>query len=223
MMLLGLAVAHRVVSAGTLGTASAIRHLVGGGFLGVIAMIAIYLATLAADVVNDYTGSLSIQAAGLRVRRPVVAALNGGAAFALSAWFLYGSGALYNKVENLLLFFTYWISAWLGVVIVDWVRRKGRVNTAELQDFAGLRWSAPALIASWPASPARSRSPTRQPALTSSLPTPVSRTSSATSGWPAARGRPRVHRRVRRRRDPVRRAPAHPGHLGPSRAGGRAR
>jgi purine-cytosine permease-like protein len=34
------------------------------GALGVLAMIAIYLATLAADIVNDYTGSLSLQAAG---------------------------------------------------------------------------------------------------------------------------------------------------------------
>ena len=56
-------------------------------------------------------------------------------------------GALYNKVEDLLLFFTYWISAWLGVVVVDWVRRRGRVCVAELRDFGKLRWSAPALIA----------------------------------------------------------------------------
>jgi nucleobase:cation symporter-1, NCS1 family len=147
MMLLGLSVAQRVASAGTLGTSAAIRDLVGGGFLGVVAMIAVYLATVAADVVNDYTGSLSLQAAGITLRRPVIAAINGLAAFAFSAWFLYGRGALYNKVENLLLFFTYWISAWLGVVIVDWIRRKGRVNTAELQNFTGLKWSAPALIA----------------------------------------------------------------------------
>lgn len=147
MMLLGLSVANRVLSAGTLGTATAIRDLVGGGFLGGIAMVAIYLATVAVDVVNDYTGSLSLQAAGLGIRRPVLAAINGAAGFGLSAWFLYGSGTLYNKAENLLLFFTYWISAWLGVVVVDWIRRKGRVNPAELQDFNRLRWSVPALIA----------------------------------------------------------------------------
>ena len=34
------------------------------GALGVLAMIAIYLATVAADIVNDYAGSLSLQAAG---------------------------------------------------------------------------------------------------------------------------------------------------------------
>lgn len=147
MMLLGLSVAHRVTSAGTIGTGSAIRNLMGGGALGVLAMIAIYLATVAADVVNDYTGSLSLQAAGITVRRPVIALINGAAAFGFSAWFLYAPGALYDKVENLLLFFTYWISAWLGVVVVDWVRRRGQGCVAELPDFGRLRWSAPALIA----------------------------------------------------------------------------
>lgn len=147
MMLLGLSVARRVESAGTIGTASAIRDLMGGGVLGAIAMIAIYLATVAADIVNDYTGSLSLQAAGITIRRPVIAFINGAAAFGFSAWFLYAPGALYDKVENLLLFFTYWISAWLGVVVVDWVRRHGRVDLTVLQHFGHLRWSIPALIA----------------------------------------------------------------------------
>jgi nucleobase:cation symporter-1, NCS1 family len=79
MMLLGLSVALRVVNAGTIGTASAIRDLMGGGALGVLAMIAIYLATVASDVVNDYTGSLSLQAAGITVGRPAIALINGAA------------------------------------------------------------------------------------------------------------------------------------------------
>jgi len=33
------------------------------------------------------------------------------------------------------------------VVVVDWVRRRGRVCVAELRDFGKLRWSALALIA----------------------------------------------------------------------------
>jgi purine-cytosine permease-like protein len=109
------------------------------GALGVLAMIAIYLATVAADIVNDYAGSLSLQAAGITVRRPAIALINSAAAFGFSAWFLYVPGALYDKVENLLLFFTYWISAWLGVVVVDWVRRRGRVCVAELRDFGKLQ------------------------------------------------------------------------------------
>jgi purine-cytosine permease-like protein len=66
MMLLGLAVARKVAGAGTLGIATAIRDLVGGDFLGAIALVAIYLAAVAVDVVNDHAGSLSVQAAARR-------------------------------------------------------------------------------------------------------------------------------------------------------------
>jgi len=151
------------------------------GALGVLAMIAIYLATVAADIVNDYAGSLSLQAAGITVRRPAIALINSAAAFGFSAWFLYVPGALYDKVENLLLFFTYWISAWLGVVVVDWVRRRGRVCVAELRDFGKLRWSALALIAFVAGSPPRSHSPTPPPGMTSPPATRRSRTWPATS------------------------------------------
>jgi purine-cytosine permease-like protein len=58
-----------VAGAGTLGIATAIRDLVGGDFLGVIALVAIYLAAVAVDVVNDYAGSLSVQAAARRQAR----------------------------------------------------------------------------------------------------------------------------------------------------------
>ncbi|MCL4312609.1 MAG: cytosine permease [Actinobacteria bacterium] len=147
MELLGLTVAHRVISAGTLGTASTIWDLMGKGGFAVIAMIAIYLATVAVDVVNDYTGSLSLQAAGIHLRRPYVAFINATCAFALSAWFLYAKGALYDKVENLLLFFTYWISAWLGIVVVDWIRRKGSVHVGELSSWQRLHWNWASIIA----------------------------------------------------------------------------
>src|SRR5579875_2303364 len=188
MMLLGLSVAQRVVNAGTIGTSAAIRDLMGGGVLGVIAMIAIYLATVAADVVNDYTGSLSLQAAGITIRRPVIALINGAAAFGFSAWFLYAPGALYDKVENLLLFFTYWISAWLGVVVVDWVRRRGRVDPLlQHHRWLQLRRQPPGIPASRRVLRVR----------------------------PAAPGRPWVHRGVRGRGDPVLGTAAPAGYLGP--------
>ena len=55
---------------------------------------------------------------------------------------VYAPGTLCDEVENLLLFVTYWISAWLGVVVVDWVRCRGRVCVTELRDFGRLRWRA---------------------------------------------------------------------------------
>jgi len=102
---------------------------------------------VAVNALNDYTGSLSLQAAGLRIRRPVAAVVTGIASFALSMWFLYGSASLPNKAENFLLFIVYWISAWLGIVVVDWIRRRGRVDTARLGSLATLHSGVAAMVA----------------------------------------------------------------------------
>ncbi len=147
MELLGLAVAGKVLAGGTLGTSATIRDLMGPTVLGWIGLVAIYLGTVAVNAVNDYTGSLSLQAAGVRLARPVAAGLTGLASFGLSLWFLYGSESLPNKAENFLLFLVYWISAWLGVVTVDWIRRKGRVNVTAISDFSRLPAGIPALVA----------------------------------------------------------------------------
>src|SRR5438034_269164 len=118
MEILGLAVAGKILDLGTIGTSVAIRDFIGVG-LGQVALIAIYLGTVAVNALNDYTGSLSVQAAGIRIRRPVAAFATGVASFALSLWYLYGSASLPDKAENFLLFIVYWISPWLGVVAVD--------------------------------------------------------------------------------------------------------
>ena len=48
----------------------AINDLMGGGsILAIVAMVAIVLGTIAVNAMNDYTGSLSLQAAGVRVKR----------------------------------------------------------------------------------------------------------------------------------------------------------
>src|SRR6266511_266659 len=146
MEILGLAVAGKILDLGTIGTAVAIRDFIGAG-LGQIALIAIYLGTVAVNALNDYTGSLSVQAAGIRIRRPVAAFITGVASFGLSLWYLYGSESLPNKAENFLLFIVYWISPWLGIIAVDWFRRRGRVDTGRLMDLKSLRSGAPAGIA----------------------------------------------------------------------------
>jgi len=146
MEVLGLAVAAKILALGTIGTAVAIRDFIGSG-LGQIALIAIYLGTVAVNALNDYTGSLSLQSAGIRIRRPVAAFVTGVASFALSLWYLYGSSSLPDKAENFLLFIVYWISPWLGVVAVDWIRRRGRIDTGRLMSLKSLHSGAPAVIA----------------------------------------------------------------------------
>ena len=54
-------------------TVHQIYALLGGGLVGAIAMIAIFFGTVAVNAMNDYTGSLSLQAAGLKVWRPASA------------------------------------------------------------------------------------------------------------------------------------------------------
>jgi nucleobase:cation symporter-1, NCS1 family len=54
---------------------------------------------------------------------------------------------LLGKIENILLFLSYWIAPWAAVVLADWRLRRGRVNTARLVDFSRLHNGAMALIA----------------------------------------------------------------------------
>ncbi|MDQ2966102.1 MAG: cytosine permease, partial [Chloroflexota bacterium] len=62
---LGLLVADKSTGPGV-GT---INTILGGGLLGALAMIAIAIGTVAVNAMNDYTGSLSLLAAGVKVRR----------------------------------------------------------------------------------------------------------------------------------------------------------
>ena len=63
-------------------TAAGVRTLMGGGFLGVLALIAIVFGAIASNSMNDYTGSLAFQALGARVKRPIIAAVVAVLAFA---------------------------------------------------------------------------------------------------------------------------------------------
>jgi nucleobase:cation symporter-1, NCS1 family len=84
------------------------------------------------NAMNDYSGSLALQAAGFRVRRPVVAVIVTVLAFFLTLWL--NTGDLATKFENVLLFITYWIPPFAAIQIVDWWRKRGVMN---VQDVVG--------------------------------------------------------------------------------------
>jgi NCS1 family nucleobase:cation symporter-1 len=67
-------------------TAAGVRTLMGGGVLGVLALIAIVFGAITSNSMNDYTGSLAFQALGARIRRPVIAAIVAVLAFAAILW-----------------------------------------------------------------------------------------------------------------------------------------
>ncbi|TMF39859.1 MAG: cytosine permease [Chloroflexi bacterium] len=126
-------------------TVHQINALVGGGLIGILAMVAIFFGTVAVNSMNDYTGSLSLQAAGLKVARPVSAAIVAVLSF-LATLYLYANNFA-STVENYLLVITYWIGPWAAVVIVDWRRRGSRTNASRAVDFSLLPSGRNALIA----------------------------------------------------------------------------
>jgi len=139
---LGLLVADK---AGDKGAVDTINAILSGSPLAALAMLAIGIGTVAVNAMNDYTGSLSLQAAGIRVPRVVSAILVAILGFAVTLWL--NAGDLVGKVENILLFLSYWIAPWAAVVLADWRLRRGRADVARLVDFGRLRPGTMALVA----------------------------------------------------------------------------
>jgi NCS1 family nucleobase:cation symporter-1 len=129
-------------------TAAGVRTLMGGGVLGVLALIAIVFGAIASNSMNDYTGSLAFQALGARLRRPVIAAIVAVLAFAAILWM--NSGDTSGKFTNLLLFIGYWIAPFCAIVMIDWHYEKDRYTPAFLRRalvFGNLKGGWPALVA----------------------------------------------------------------------------
>jgi nucleobase:cation symporter-1, NCS1 family len=129
-------------------TADGVRTLMGGGFIGVLALVAIVFGAIASNSMNDYTGSLAFQALGARVRRPIVAAAVAILAFAPILYMNAGNTS--GKFENLLLFTSYWIAPFCGIVMVDWHYNRARYRPSFLRGalgFAKLGNGWPAIVA----------------------------------------------------------------------------
>ncbi len=106
-------------------TAVGVRDIMGGGFLGALALVVIALASVGSNVMNDYSGSLALQTVGVRVRRPVSALVVTVIAFFLILWMHGGNTS--SRFENVLLFVGYWIPAFVAIVTIDWYyRARGR-------------------------------------------------------------------------------------------------
>jgi NCS1 family nucleobase:cation symporter-1 len=147
--LLGLGVAAGINSGGVTGTTTVIEKIMGGSgsVLGLISMAAIYISIVSVSSLDIYTGTLSLQTAGVRLSRPLVVGINAVVAFGICMWFLYGGADLASRAENFLLFIGYWIAPWFGIIVVDWVRRRGNVHAAVLGDTKHLHSGAGAAIA----------------------------------------------------------------------------
>lgn len=106
-------------------TADGVRSVMGGGFLGGLALLIIALASVGSGVMNDYSGSLALQTLGVHVRRPLSSVVVTVLAFALILWLHAADTAA--RFQNVLLFVSYWIPAFVAIVSVDWwIRLKAR-------------------------------------------------------------------------------------------------
>ena len=106
-------------------TAVGVHAVMGGGFLGGLALLVIALAAVGSGVMNDYSGSLALQTIGVRVRRPVSALIVTALAFGLILWLHAADTA--TRFTDVLLLVSYWVPAFVAVVVVDWcIRIRGR-------------------------------------------------------------------------------------------------
>jgi NCS1 family nucleobase:cation symporter-1 len=129
-------------------TAGGVQTLVGGGIIGVLALIAIIFGAITGNAMNDYSGSLAIQAAGVKIRRHWMAFAGTVLAFGLIMWL--NSGNLSGKFQNVLLFTAYWLAPFLAIILIDWYMRGGRVSReglARLMEYRNLSLGWPALAA----------------------------------------------------------------------------
>lgn len=108
-------------------TADGVHAVMGGGVLGGVALLVIALAAVGSGVMNDYSGSLALQTIGVRVRRPVSAVIVTVLAFFLILWLHAADTA--TRFTDVLLLISYWIPAFVAVVVVDWTTRiRGRAS-----------------------------------------------------------------------------------------------
>jgi len=141
---LGLAVTNALGNS-TADATHQINTIVGGGVIGGLAMVAIFFGTVAVNSMNDYTGSLSLLAAGVRIWRPLSAGIVGVLSFGATLYLYYGN--FQSTFENYLLLITYWIGPWAAIVLVDWRLRGGRFDARRVADFARLPSGRNGLIA----------------------------------------------------------------------------
>lgn len=104
-------------------TAQGVRGVMGGGVLGVVALLAVALASVGSSAMNDYSGSLALQTMGVRVRRPFSALVVTVLAFSLIMW-LHASDTA-SRFTDVLLLVGYWIPAFVAIVVIDWKLRIG--------------------------------------------------------------------------------------------------
>jgi NCS1 family nucleobase:cation symporter-1 len=143
--ILGVLVANKGIGGESSDT---IFSLLGGSgaIMAMLAMVAIFIGTIAVNAMNDYTGSLSLQAAGFKVKRIYSAAIVAVLGFGFTLILQY-NGEFSGNFINFILFISYWISPFVGVVLADWWLRRRQADGNSVVDYGKLPSGAVGLIA----------------------------------------------------------------------------
>lgn len=102
-------------------TAAGVDSLLGGGAAGAFGLLAVALAAVCSNAMNDYSGSLALQTLGVRMPRPLAAALAAALGFPLVLWMHAADTTA--RFQNVLLFVGCWIPGFVAIVVVDWIAR----------------------------------------------------------------------------------------------------
>ena len=108
------------------------------GSFGPFAIAAVLLGAVAANALNIYTNSLSALVLDVRAKRWVAVLAGGAVGLALS---LYGGYNFVDNFESFLLVLDYWITPWLGVVLVDYFVIR-RTDVGKVANPLGWDWKA---------------------------------------------------------------------------------
>ncbi|WP_327654258.1 purine-cytosine permease family protein [Streptomyces sp. NBC_00483] len=117
-------------------TAAGVDKILGGGAVGAFGLLAVALAALCSNAMNDYSGSLALQTIGVRIPRPAAAALAAALGFPLVLWMHAADTTA--RFQNVLLFVGYWIPGFVAIVLVDW-RARARARAGAPLDLAAER------------------------------------------------------------------------------------
>lgn len=109
----------------------AISGTLGNNGLVVFGLLIVGLSTVSNNIPNDYTGGLSIQAAGIHIHR-WIGTLVGGILSAIGALLLFQN--FQSKFEEFLLLVSYWVGAWFVLVLYNYVKRGGRYDPTRWDD-----------------------------------------------------------------------------------------
>lgn len=125
--LLGLLTASRLTDVSPAGVIGSVTALTGA--FAPIALLAIALAAIPVNSINENTAAYSLISAGVRLPRPISAIVTGGCGYALA---VAGAGTFAELFSGYMLVLLYWIAPWASIVLADWyvvrdrARRVGR-------------------------------------------------------------------------------------------------